>query len=302
MKQSHNTAPFRERPIFTRYVVIWTLFGTLAAGYLGILGFAPDWLEDFGISAASLESQSNQGQRAAARLATEIATLRESMTQAQLDLAKVKADVQGVTDTSKTLSAQVSALAQKISQPPAPAIDAAAPPADPQAPAAGEQQAAAAPQGAAPDMSLSADDGQGEAAAAAPAAKPRTKVINGETRAAAPGIETGSVTTKHAKTAAADAISFGPAIVKPAAKVLGVTISSGESVDALRLSWGLLSEKNAALKTLEPRYVVGGDVANPTYDLIAGPIKTTGEAKRVCKTLTANSVPCKVGEFVGEAL
>jgi hypothetical protein len=69
------------------------------------------------------------------------------------------------------------------------------------------------------------------------------------------------------------------------------------------LSWSLLADRHGeALKNLEARYVAHGDVANPTYDLIAGPIKSKAEAQRVCKALAAKGVPCKIGDFLGEAL
>lgn len=133
------------------------------------------------------------------------------------------------------------------------------------------------------------------------------------------GLETGSVPAApaaaqaHAKAAkaaapktvaaAADPIDFGTPVVKPAAKPVGVQISSGASVDSLRLSWSLLSDRHAdALKNLEARYVARGDEASPTYDLIAGPIKSKSEAQKVCKALAARNVPCKVGDFSGEGL
>jgi hypothetical protein len=65
----------------------------------------------------------------------------------------------------------------------------------------------------------------------------------------------------------------------------------------------LLSEKHGdTLSRLEPRYTSAGDALNPTYDLVAGPIKSKTEATKVCKALTAKGVPCTVGTFTGDAL
>lgn len=71
----------------------------------------------------------------------------------------------------------------------------------------------------------------------------------------------------------------------------------------MRLSWSLLADRHGdALKNLQARYVARGDVESPTYDLIAGPIKSKADATRVCKALAAKGVPCRIGDFLGEAL
>jgi hypothetical protein len=92
--------------------------------------------------------------------------------------------------------------------------------------------------------------------------------------------------------------------VTPAAKPVGVQIASGASIDSLRLSWSLLSETHAdKLKTLEPRYSLSVDNGAVIYNLMAGPVKSEAEAKKMCKALAAKAVPCKiVGEFGGAAL
>ncbi len=96
---------------------------------------------------------------------------------------------------------------------------------------------------------------------------------------------------------------FGPAVVKPAAKPVGIQIATGPSVDSLRLSWSLLSDRHAdTLGKLEARAVMGAGAEGDTFDLVAGPIRSSAEAKKVCATLEAKSVPCKVGDFKGEAL
>jgi hypothetical protein len=132
-------------------------------------------------------------------------------------------------------------------------------------------------------------------------------------------LETGSVATvakpaakaaakaatkqEQATKTAADAVDFSKVVVTPEAKPVGVQISSGASVDSLRLSWSLLSDRHSdALRNLEPRFVARGDEAAPTFDLIAGPIKSRSDAQKVCKALAAKKVPCKVGDFLGEAL
>lgn len=274
----HHT--IRKAPLFTPYVLLWTTFGALSLGMLMVLGLAPDWLDDLRPASVIFDPQSNQGQRAAARVAADVNALKDSVAQIQLDLSKVKTDVVSQGEQQKAVSAQVTSLEARIaSTQPAERIDAAAPPAEP---ATISAQATTIAKPAAP----------------APARTP--KVINAEASANA-GLETGSVTA--AAKSSADAISFGPAVVKAAPKPVGIKLSSGASVDSLRLSWSLLAEQHGdALKSLEARYETGGDASNPSYDLVAGPIKSKAEAAKVCKALAAKGVPCTVGPFAGDAL
>ena len=118
------------------------------------------------------------------------------------------------------------------------------------------------------------------------------------TKAAAP-IETGSIS-------APAPVAFGRAVVKPAPqadKQVGLKIANSTSVDALRLTWGLLNERHGeALKRLHPRYVNGGSMASPSYDLVAGPVKNAAEARRMCKALASRGISCSVGSYEGNAL
>ena len=84
---------------------------------------------------------------------------------------------------------------------------------------------------------------------------------------------------------------------------VGIYIGSGPSVDSLRLSWSLLSDRNAeSLKALEPRYTTGIDANGLNYGLVAGPLRSVADAQKLCKDLAAKAVTCRVGDFTGEAL
>ena len=301
MTKPNAKVPFRQRPILTRTVVLWSALGTLSAGYLGIVLLAPDWLDDLRPAATStLDPQSNQGQRAAARLAADVNGLRDSVSQIQMELAKVKTEVQGNHDRDRTLAGQVAVLEQKFAQQSGTKIEAAAPP------GAGQPAPAAKP-GPANTEAIQAD-ASAPPATAAPAPAQAT-LINASPSA---GVTTGQIVdpaaaTTDVKIAAAavatNGLDFGTAVVKPAPKPHGIKLSSGDSVDALRLSWSLLAERHGdALKNLQARYVAGGDPQNPSYDLIAGPIKSNAEAKRVCKVLAASKIPCAIGDFTGDSL
>lgn len=268
--------PLRRAPLFTPYVVIWSMCGVLSLGVLMVLGLAPEWVDDLKTATITNEPQSIQSQRATVHLAGDITALKESVAQVQLDLAKVKTDVVANGEEQKAISAQVTSLeARMAAAQPETKIDTVAP------------STATAPADAAP------------VPPASPARIP--KVINAEKAATAPALETGSV-NQQAKPSS-DAISFGPAVVKPAPKPVGIKLSSGASIDSLRLSWSVLSENYGdALKNLEPRYRSAGNEQNPMFDLVAGPIKSKAEAAKVCKALTAQGATCSVGAFAGEAL
>ncbi len=55
-------------------------------------------------------------------------------------------------------------------------------------------------------------------------------------------------------------------------KSVGIQIASGPSVQSLRLSWTLLSERHGgSLSRYQPRYTVGATEQGVTYDLVVGP-------------------------------
>jgi hypothetical protein len=124
-------------------------------------------------------------------------------------------------------------------------------------------------------------------------------------------IETGSVAAPQvARTkpepvkasAQAAPVAFGAPTVTKAAAPVGVRLTAGPSVDALRLSWSLMTERHGAdLSQLEPRYVVGSTPSAP-FALIAGPLRSNEEAKNLCAALARKGIPCTVDAFTGNAL
>jgi hypothetical protein len=129
------------------------------------------------------------------------------------------------------------------------------------------------------------------AAPAAPKKTPAAPAAAKPTAAAATSktIETGSIEPPKAAAPA-----------KPAP--VGVLLATGPSLDSLRLSWQILNDRHgAAMKTLQPRYVVSGKPDERTYGLVAGPLETVADAKSVCKTMTDNGIACEVSQYRGNA-
>jgi hypothetical protein len=129
-------------------------------------------------------------------------------------------------------------------------------------------------------------------------------------------IETGGISRLGAQPVAAQApaaavsppVAAGPVAVSAAKSVAqakprtatAVQIAAGPSVDALRLSWMLLSDRHSnVLKQLEPRFV--SDEPG-VYRLVAGPFASPAEAQRACADLKARGASCQTSDFGGEAL
>ncbi|MCB1506551.1 MAG: hypothetical protein KDJ47_16370 [Hyphomicrobiaceae bacterium] len=124
------------------------------------------------------------------------------------------------------------------------------------------------------------------------------------------GIETGSVASPLALQAAkpkpadpvTDPIAFGPAVVTRSQAQVGVRLTAGPSIDALRLSWSLMTDRHgSALGALEPRYVTGSSPSAP-YSLVAGPLQSENAAHNLCAELISKGIPCSVDAFTGNAL
>jgi hypothetical protein len=271
MTKPANDKPTRRKSSSTPYAAAWFVLGAAGLGYLGVAFFAPQLLPDL----SGGRSPEHLAETTIMKMSADVDGVKSSLTRVQLDVAGVKADVAAQASQMQTLSAQINALDDKVrlGQQQTPAVS-SAPEAAPNVPAfaSGASQAEAVDGGPAP-----------------------TKIINAP-RVGAP-IETGSVDKP------AQAISFGPAVVKPAPKPVGIQLATDPSVDGLRITWGALAQTHAEqLGKLTPRYADLGTAANPNFGLIAGPVKTKAEAKKLCKELSAMSVSCKVSEFKGQEL
>ncbi|MEM9029204.1 MAG: hypothetical protein AAGC70_12625 [Pseudomonadota bacterium] len=100
-------------------------------------------------------------------------------------------------------------------------------------------------------------------------------------------------------------ITFGaPTVTAAAPKSVALRLSSGPSIESLRLSWGYLKERHASiLQGLRPRFAQSrGGADGSVYHLLAGPMETRAEATQVCAILRAQSVACEVAQYEGNTL
>lgn len=262
---------------------MWVVLALAAVGYLSLVVLRPDLLATHLPQGPQTGPAEPNGTRATAAAMAEVQELHTTVAELRNDLASVKRDIEASDARSRRLADQLAAL-QGL------------PPAETGSLSPPELRLESAPV-IAPRAEIKT----------APAAAPvqTAKVLN-ETKTPAAAtkapaaIETGSVKPAPA----VEAPLFETAVVKPAPKTLALQIASGSSLDSLRLSWNLLSETHAgSLKNLEPRYSTGVDANGLVYNLMAGPVKTEAEAKKMCKDLTAKAIPCKVvGDFDGPSL
>lgn len=333
MSDTTDTKLRRQRPASNAYVLGWVAMATVALGYMTLVATKPELAAQYTPSLKSLETHAAD-EAPEPQSSDDARSLRQALAQAQLDAARARTELKVETERTNTLSSRLTALEPKPAseaapetgaQPAAPEKASQTAAAQPEAP---PQQAAAASEPApqikvrriavidesepAEKVSPPAPAGAQPAAARGPVneASPThsaasdladTMASEPATRSAkaAAAIETGSIS-------APAPVSFGRAIVKPApqpARQVGLKIANSTSVDALRLTWGLLNERHGeALKRLNPRYVNGGSMASPSYDLIAGPVKNAAEARRMCNSLAARGISCSVGSYEGNAL
>jgi hypothetical protein len=336
LDQALSPAP-RSR-FATPYVVAWAILASLALGYLGVLTLRPDLIALYLPGSPPAGSpDANEVQRAATDALAEVRALKSTVDRMDTDVAKLKEDVAAQASLSQGWEARIASLEAR----PEPQVAAAPAARQPEkgmkaisakagaqakqagggealavAPAAAAAAAVApvvvAPGGAA---KTSVQQQQGQASSKSTGKQTEMKVINaplnaeagaeaGQTGAdgsAAQSLETGSVGSGAG--AEAGGVVFGPGTVSAAAKPVGIVIGNGPTVDSLRLTWSLLSERHAPnLGALQPRYTAGVDANGLTYDLVAGPVKSEAEAKKLCKDLAAKAIICRVGEYAGEAL
>jgi hypothetical protein len=266
MTKPATEKPMRRKSNASPYSTAWAVLGAVGLGYLGTAFFAPQLLPDLS------GGHQHATETTVMKVAADVVDLRSSLSKLQSDIESVKSEVTAQAGQTQALSSQVSALDDKVrvAQAPPPTTTASA---APEAPTSAD--------GAPEDV----DSG------------PPTKIINAP-RVGAP-IETGSVNKKVAN----KPISFGPAIVKPAAHPFGIQIATDPSVDGLRVTWGALSQIHPEqLANLKARYADLGTANGPNYGLIAGPVKSKTEAKKLCKELTEQSISCKVSEYKGADL
>ena len=312
------------------YAGTWMLLAAFALAYMVTLAVQPSVLGEW--TPGRTEPAVSGENQAIARFATDLSGLKQTVGDIQRDVTVLRTTIQASAAREKDLLDRIATIEEHAKAPVA--TEAAAPAAPPAAPKTAAQRQAearakrtaektsAAAQAATQATAQAVDSGAVPAAAApasvtvlnspAPVAAPQAPAASPAASPVTSPLATGSIAPPAhgvpappppAAVATAPVPAFGPGAIKVSkpAHPAAVELSSGPSLDALRLNWSLLADQNgAALKNLEPRYTNAGE--GQPYQLVAGPIDTPEEAARVCAQLKAKRVACRVTGFGGNAL
>lgn len=288
-RDSIGQAPARRRgglPPF--YVAIWVVLSSMSLTYLTMLSIRPDLADGlgrqvaavFGTDAGPAAMRHSSDERARA----EIVELRRTLDALNSDLDAVRRQIVSREEREQAFVARLAAVeAHKMSEPAIP-LSTASIDRPRNAPLALDETV---PGRTAPSRIAERAEPEPPAPAAVPEPPQRRERPRDDRVAVA--------------TAPAPAQVKAP-VAEPAGPK-GIQIATGPSVDALRISWMLLSERHKEiLRRYEPRFVPSPSGTTPAYRLIAGPIENTTAANRVCSELKARRVTCGVSAFGGEPL
>ena len=278
------------------YAVVWGLLSAVAIGYLAMLAARPDIASRLILRPAEGTPESNFSQRSMSKALAELEAAKAAIARLEAEAKQVKAVLAAVEQRGLAMDARMGALETIQKSQVAAASDKATPIAD---------KVTAAPKAEPERVSSAALSGQNtqgtiEERPAKALREGRPPRVAAAAVAGKP-VETASFATSVATSAPVSGPANVPANV-PSGPPVGVLIATGPSLDAVRLSWQLLTETNkSVLRPFEPRYVESiGD--GGLFQLIAGPVASREEAARVCERLKARNARCSVTGFTGQPL
>jgi hypothetical protein len=266
---AHIGHPPRSRWFIKVYLCTWGLLAVGALAYLTLLAFPPQAVSP---PLATVAPPGGGG-----GTSKEIAEVRGSIGEIRKDVTELKTSVGERVENEKGVKTRLSALEERVST-----IDGAPPAAE------GDQGKAATKED---EPSPGDASGKSQADIAPPTTPPVIKVVP----APVTPIETGSISPK-------EEIVFGEPMVTRGGQEFAVQLAAAPSLNALKQSWGQLTERHAgALANLKPR-VVGPRADGGIYRLIAGPLPTKADAERVCSELRVGPKACFATPYAGAPL
>jgi hypothetical protein len=290
---AHIGQPTRSRRFIKVYLASWALLASGALGYLALLTFpsgsaAPPQLarvEPPKSPPASPTEVTVRQVKTTAVKSTEVTSMAEvqgSLTEIRKDVSQLQDAVGERVENEKVVKTRLTALEDRVST------------IDPGQPVPGTADTMAA-------------DRPASGAVGEPPFRPVPDAAMPASRAPAGSIETGSIVVpsvapKPAVEKPREEIVFGePVVTRANAPELAVQLATGPSPQALKQSWGQLSEQHAGLSSLQPR-VVAPRGKGRNYRLIAGPVATEADATRICSELGAAPQSCFVTRYAGVPL
>ncbi|HXF55353.1 MAG TPA: SPOR domain-containing protein, partial [Hyphomicrobiaceae bacterium] len=246
-------------------------------------------------------------ERRTAELADELMVLRRWLTDLQRDFAETRATVVQQANAERALAERVASIEDRLAAREQKGEPARGEPSKAEPPSADRAGSTRSNVSLGTDQVLKAMAGasaerRAEPAAAPvppPAAKPAQRDSVPREAAKTAPIATGAISPPAAP------IALGAAKVTPPppARTLGIELSGGESLEALRLGWEQLTRQHAqVLAGLSPRYRTALQGEEQPLRLVAGPFASQADANRACAQLRSKQVACRVGAYTGNAL
>jgi hypothetical protein len=278
--------PTRSRRYIKVYLSTWALLASGALAYLAALSLPPR------AEAPAPQASIRPGKDASTEVTVRQVRTTEvkSLTEVQGSLSEIRKDVSQLQEAvgervinEKVVQTRLNALEERVTT-----IDG-----QPEAP----PSPAAPPAVKVPGISVLPVPVREPRSVAEPPFKPvdEPTAITIAPPPAAP-IETGSIAPK------AEIVFGEPVVTRAARPEMAVQLAAGPSLQALRQSWALLSERHAGtLGSLKPR-VVAPRGEGGVYRLLAGPLPTKADAERICTQLGVGAKACFATQYAGAPL
>jgi hypothetical protein len=304
LEASAQPPPVRPARRISGYLVFWVLLATAAVGYLAVAAMKPDLIvARLAPGSEQQLAEPSAADRRTSELADELLMLRRWLTDLQRDFAETRATVLQHASTERSLADKVATIEDRLAaqdtKAEAPRAEAGAP----ERPAGTKSSASLSTEQvlkamSAPETPPPAPPAQKMAAAPKPTppapATSKAPAVRDATPAAP--ISTGTI---PATPPPASAKATAPA----PQRTLGIELSGGESLEALRSGWDQLSRQHTqTLRGLSARYRTAVQGEEQPLRLVAGPFANQADANRVCAELRSKQVACRIGAFTGNAL
>jgi hypothetical protein len=297
---AHIGHPTRSRRFIKAYLATWALLASGALAYLAVLTF-PSTTAAPPPQARVQPAKSPPAEKDTATEVTvrqvkttevrSIAEVQGSLSEIRKDVSQLQVAVGERVENEKVVKTRLSALEERVST-----ID----PSQPASPAPDTVPGDRPPVALSEPSFRPTPEPEAGARVMTPAGPIETGSI---VQVIVPKPQVEKLQAEKLKTEKPKAeIVFGePVVTRANAPELAVQLAAAPSVQALKQSWGLLSEQHAALSALQPRVVVprGKD---RNYRLIAGPVATEADATRICSELGAAARSCFVTPYAGAPL
>jgi hypothetical protein len=287
---AHIGQPTRSRRFIKMYLATWALLASGALTYLAVLTFPSTTAAPPPQARVEPAKAPSAGNGASTEVTvrqvktTEVRSLTEvqgSLSEIRKDVSQLQEAVGERVENEKVVKTRLSALEERVST-----IDPSQPPTTPSDTAPGDRP---------------------PVAAAEPPFRPVPEPEAGVRIMSPAGpIETGSIVQviipkPQVEKPKAEIVFGEPVVTRANAPERAVQVAAAPSVEALKQSWGLLSEQHAGLSVLRPR-VVAPRGKGRNYRLIAGPVATEADAARICSELGAAARSCFVTPYAGAPL